>query len=202
MSDNSYGGMGDLELLRLWQDRGDERAFEEVYARRKALLTAILMRYLKDEARVEDALQEVWLKLVQLGLAKTHSDEHLVNWLKRIAVNLALDLIRRGNVRGETAGVSVHGGDGSESDTLANEPDPAPSALDIVLAAESAREVREYVQRLDEAIRPAVSLFLWGDLGYQEIVEVLGTPYGPTRRNIIHSLKQIWNWIEENRGGN
>src|SRR5690349_3844043 len=120
MSGNPWGGIGDLELLRLWQDRGDEGAFEEVYARRKSLLSGVLMRFLKNEARVEDALQEVWLRIVKTDLRVFTNDQHFRNTLILAARQVAIDLIRR-ELRIQPMEFSS-GQDGALPDREANEP--------------------------------------------------------------------------------
>ena len=73
---------------------GDDRAFEELYARTKRGVFSFLHSYLNDYADTEDAMQTVYLKI------KTGIDSYQVGtngraWILQIAKNHALNELRK-----------------------------------------------------------------------------------------------------------
>ena len=80
--------------------RIDEETFQLLYERTARPLRGYLSRLLGDPAAVDDLLQESYLRLLKAKLPEGVSDEHLKNYLFRIATNLSRDYQGR---RAETA---------------------------------------------------------------------------------------------------
>ncbi len=79
-----------LERIR----NGDDEAFEEIVVRYQKRVFGILCRYERDHQKVEDLIQETFLK-VWRGLARYRSKSPLEHWISRIASNVARDHLRR-----------------------------------------------------------------------------------------------------------
>jgi RNA polymerase sigma-70 factor, ECF subfamily len=71
--------------------RMDEDTFRLFYERTARPLRGYLIRMLNDRAAVDDLLQESYLRLLKATLPDEASDEHLKNYLFRIATNLIKD---------------------------------------------------------------------------------------------------------------
>lgn len=56
-------------------------------------LMATAMRYMKDEAKAKDVLQESWIKIFK-ALAKYKDSDKLLSWLKTIVINTSLSALR------------------------------------------------------------------------------------------------------------
>lgn len=83
----------DDELLaRIRQGATDE--FAELIRRHQSQVFAILHRHERDPQRVEDLAQETFLK-VWRALDRFDSRVPLEHWISRIAVNVAIDHLRR-----------------------------------------------------------------------------------------------------------
>src|ERR1700685_4284275 len=80
--------------------RMDEETFHLFYERTARPLRGYLIRVLNDSAAADDLLQESYLRLLKAKLPDGASDEHLKNYLFRIATNLIKDQKAR---RHETA---------------------------------------------------------------------------------------------------
>ena len=74
--------------------RGDQRAFEALYARHARALHGFALRLTGDHAAAEDVVQEAFLKLFGF-LGGFREGAPLRPWLKRVAANLAIDRLRR-----------------------------------------------------------------------------------------------------------
>src|SRR5213078_4519320 len=83
----------DAELLeRIRNGATDE--FAEIIRRHQSHVFAILYRYERDPHRLEDLAQETFLK-VWRSLAQFDARAPFQHWLSRIAVNVALDHLRK-----------------------------------------------------------------------------------------------------------
>jgi RNA polymerase sigma-70 factor, ECF subfamily len=83
----------DAELLvRIRNGASDD--FAEVVQRHQSQVFAILYRYERDHQKLEDLAQETFIK-VWRSLAQYDGRAPFAHWLSRIAVNVALDHLRR-----------------------------------------------------------------------------------------------------------
>jgi RNA polymerase sigma-70 factor (ECF subfamily) len=71
--------------------RMDEETFRLFYERTARTLRGYLIRMLNNTATADDLLQESYLRLLKADLPAAASDEHLKNYLFRIATNLIKD---------------------------------------------------------------------------------------------------------------
>ncbi len=82
----------DARLLELHR-KGDQRAFEAIVLRHRRALVAYCVRLGLSDARAEDAVQQAFLNAwVSIGQGTEIRDVHA--WLRRIAHNTALNLMR------------------------------------------------------------------------------------------------------------
>lgn len=77
--------------------RGDERAFAELYRTHSARVYALALRLTGDQSAAADLLQDVFVRVWQ-RLATFRGESALGSWLHRLTVNLALTS-RRAEVR-------------------------------------------------------------------------------------------------------
>jgi len=139
--------------------RGDENAFEILYARYAPQVQAFLGRMVRDTALAEDLLQVTFLSVVR-ARGRYQPGTTVRSWLYAIAANAGRDALRRRRARREDAP------SGSESAAIAPSEDlPDPAA---------ARAVQEALMQLSVEQREAVVLHKMQDLSFEEIANVLG----------------------------
>ena len=73
---------------------GEDEAFEEIVVRYQKRVFGILCRYERDHQKVEDLVQETFLK-VWRGLSRYRAKSPFEHWISRIASNVARDHLRR-----------------------------------------------------------------------------------------------------------
>ena len=83
----------DLPLARQARS-GDLEAFDEIIRRHQSMITALLHRFAPAHADLEDLVQETFVKAWR-ALPAWQPDKPLTHWLKRIAVNTALEFCRK-----------------------------------------------------------------------------------------------------------
>lgn len=74
--------------------RGDPQAFETLYHRHARAIYTLAFRLTGDMQAAEDITQDAFLRMSQF-LNGLRSDAPLRPWLKRVASNLAIDLLRK-----------------------------------------------------------------------------------------------------------
>ncbi len=159
--------------------QGDRAAFGELVCRYHDRVINIVYRMCGDASVAEDAAQvaflNAWQRLEQFRL--TTAQNAFRSWLYRIAVNAALDILRREKVQ-----VNI-------------EPMPlaTPGAgLDAGLERqELIRQVRQAIMALPEASRVVLVLKEYEGLSYREIAETLEIPLGTVMSRLNYARNQL-----------
>jgi RNA polymerase sigma-70 factor, ECF subfamily len=141
--------------------RGDERAFAVLVRHYDDGLRALAFRLLGDRSRMDDALQEAYVRAFE-ALPRFRGDSGPGTWLYRIAYNACLDELKR--IRQVVP-----------LDSLRERVDPRPGAAETFPAR---RELAEALGRLPPAERAAVVLVDAQGFDYRAAAEVLGIPEG------------------------
>lgn len=154
----------DPALLKRAQ-RGDPRAFRCLYEHHVDRLYAFLRRMLRDEARAQDALQDVFLRVARaLPGFRPEGPARFSTWLFTIARRVALTEIDR---------VAAHPMVATLPETHA--PGAAPDLRLALVAA---------VETLPIPQRAVFVLFECAQLSYEEIAEVEGIDIGTVRSRL------------------
>jgi RNA polymerase sigma-70 factor (ECF subfamily) len=146
---------------------GDEQAFRVLVDRHARVVRRLALSILGDAHEAEDIAQEAF---VAAWRAKDNwtPDARFTTWLHRIAVNKAIDRYRRRRATPEP------------NDVITRLADAAPSApvedqQQALERRESARSLRDCLQRLPDSQRQALTLYYFEDLDVGRIAGVLDT---------------------------
>jgi RNA polymerase sigma-70 factor (ECF subfamily) len=141
--------------------RGDESAYEAIFARHWSAVYAVLYRLVGTREEAEDLAQEVFLKLHQRPLPPER-EHNLPGWLYRVATNLgynALRASRRRQARQERV---------AEPESSTEGP-----PLEAALAAEEREAVRQVLATMPPRQQACLVLRHQG-LSYAEVAAALG----------------------------
>ena len=141
--------------------RGDERAFAVLIRHYDPGLRPLAYRLLGDRQRMDDALQEAYVKAFRM-LPEFRGDSALGTWLYRIAYNACLDELKR----------SRHV---VPLDSVRERPDPRPGVAE---AFSQRSGLADALARLAPEDRAAVLLVDAQGFDYQSAADVLGVPAG------------------------
>lgn len=140
--------------------QGDRLAYNELYAVTSKPIYNSLVRLLGNQEDAKDVLQETYLSVFK-NINGFRAESNPTTWIKRIAINKALNEIKRAKinfspieVHHENLGVDRH----EETDYHSFQ------GVDV------ARKMEE----LPEGYRIILSLFLFENLSHQEIADELG----------------------------
>ncbi len=157
---------------------GDRNAFGELVRRHYQGVVLVVTRMCGDAGLAEDAAQEAFIR-AWVNLPSYQPRGSLRNWLYRIAVNAALDVLRR-----------------KPEETLEDEealmvPDQAPGPEMALIEKERAALLQQAMQSLPEAARSVIVLREYGSLSYQEIANVLDIPVGTVMSRLNYARNSL-----------
>jgi RNA polymerase sigma-70 factor (ECF subfamily) len=143
--------------------QGDGEAFAEVIRHCDPGLRALAFRLLGDRDRMEDALQEAYVKAFR-ALPRFRGNSKLGTWLYRIVYNACLDELERSRR-------VIHL-------PLAEVADPPETRASVAETVANRRELAEALSALPPEDRAAVLLVDAQGFDYREAGAVLGVPEG------------------------
>ena len=169
----------DLEISLIEQaQHGDRNAFGELVRRYYTGVVQVVYRLCGETGMAEDMAQEAFLR-AWINLPMFHPQSSLRNWLYRIAVNAALDVLRR-----------------KPEETLEDEavqmiPDQAMSPETALIEKERVAMLQQAMQSLPDAARAVLVLREYGGLSYQEIASVLDVPVGTVMSRLNYARNRL-----------
>jgi len=150
---------------------GDRRAFEELIRRRQSSIRNLMRRCCNDNTLADDLAQQVFLK-VWLNLRKLRKASAFGGWLKRVAVSVWLQHIRKKDaLRGAH---EFAGNEGAQRDSTSVGLD-----LDRALA------------QLSNPARLCVVLSYNEGMSHREIAELTDMPLGTVKTHIRKGALQL-----------
>ncbi len=185
-------GLSDNTINELLEKvaRQDRAAFREVYHQSAPKLTGVLTRMLRDRTEVEDALQDVYIRVWQRATQFDGTRGGAMGWLVAIARNVALDRLR---ARPEARGMSrvTARSDTPDDDPLAQLPASGTDAEERILASANARRAVECFGELEPDRAAAVRGAYLEGIAYKELAERFDVPLNTMRTWLRRSLLRL-----------
>lgn len=182
---------GNRELDQVLVERaqqGDKKAFGMLVEKYHRKLGRLLGRMIRDQAEVEDVVQESFIKAYR-ALHNFRGDSAFYTWLYRIGINTAKNYLvsmgRRPQVMQKVEIDDVENfDDGGEMRTM----DTPETAL---MTKQIAQVVNDTVASLPEELRTAITLREIEGLSYEEIATLMQCPIGTVRSRIFRARETI-----------
>ena len=157
---------------------------EALYCQYSDMAFRIAQAILGDSEKANDVVQEVFIKVYQLGGDFNPDRGGFKAWIRRIAVNQSISIIRRKDshclsfdaveARGSRIGITS----------------PMPPD-EVLLAKEKEERVRQAMKALDEKHLPVVVLRYFEGLSYEEIAGTLQIPLGTVKSRHNKAMKVL-----------
>jgi len=162
---------------------GDPDAFRKIVEHHSHKLFRTAYRLTGNQAHADDVVQETFLRAYR-NLHRFDARSQLGTWLYRIAVNCAMDLMRKESRRAarETSEDKV------EIATLAAD-EPRPDRL--AESSELGRAVSEVLKDLSPTERTAFVLRHFEGYSSVEIAQMLGIRSGATRNAVFRAVRKL-----------
>ncbi len=169
----------EIELVARCQ-RGDRRAFDELYTTFRKTLARQLVRMLGPRADVEDTLQEVFIEVFR-SISRFRGDARLSTWLYRLTAHVAYHRLRT-RKRKEPRTDEV-------DDRLAA---AGPSPEQRLAGAQELAEVHRILQALAPKKRMAFVLHEIEGLDVEEIARIVGAPRVTVRTRLFYARREFF----------
>ena len=170
---DTFTGQPERQLLRLAAD-GDARAIRTLYDRFAPRVYAVVRRIAADDDLAQDYAQEAWIRAIR-ALPTFRGDARFSTWLHRIAVNAALQALRKADAR-------------TKREAPAPEEVPvAPSHGDSLLQKRLERALDE----LPEGMRQVLILHDVEGYTHEEIGDVLGVTSGTSKSQLFKARAKM-----------
>jgi RNA polymerase sigma-70 factor, ECF subfamily len=153
--------------------------FGELVHAHQSMVFSLVYHFLHDRDLAEEVAQEVFLSL-HLNLQRIQSAEHAGFWLRKVAVQRAIDETRRSRRRPQVAL------------ELVKEPSVSASPGDPLLS----EVLRRLIATLAEGPRAVVILRYQEDLDPAEIADILEMPLGTVKSHLQRSLALLREKLE------
>jgi RNA polymerase sigma-70 factor (ECF subfamily) len=180
------GRASDLELIHRVQS-GDTEAFDELMKRYSASVYKITYSLTRNHADADDMSQETFIRAYR-AIARFDEQYQFYTWLRRIAVNLCLNYLKRGK-KFRFVPLPMSDGDTEALDI----PDPKPGAADTGLR----RDLDRALARLPEDQRAIFVLRVNEELSYNEIGELLHIPVGTVMSRLNRAREKLRDLLKE-----
>jgi RNA polymerase sigma-70 factor (ECF subfamily) len=175
------------EGLVLQAQQGDRGAFGELVSRYYDGVIKTVYHLCGDDQMAQDAAQEAFLR-AWVKLPAFRPQAPFRNWVYRIAVNAALDTLRKKPMESLEESENRPGMTGE---------DHSPEAAYI--EKERADMIQCAVQALPEAARTVLVLREYGDLSYEAIASVLEIPMGTVMSRLSYARSRLRESLQEYR---
>ena len=176
------------QILVVRAQQGDKKAFGLLVEKYHRKLGRLLGRMIRDQAEVEDVVQESFIKAYR-ALPNFRGDSAFYTWLYRIGINTAKNYLvsmgRRPQVMQEIEIEDVENFDGGYEMRTTDTPETA------MMTKQIAQTVNDTVAALPEELRTAITLREIEGLSYEEIATLMHCPIGTVRSRIFRARETI-----------
>ena len=179
----AVAAVNETELVTQAQ-RGDRNAFGELVCIHAQGVTNVIYRMCGDIQIAEEAAQETFIQ-AWLHLSSYRPQTSLRNWLYRIAVNAATDILRK-----EKRILPNAIEDLQLTDSL-----PGPEAL--LFQSERTALVQKAILSLPDASRAILVLREYEEMSYHEIADTLDIPVGTVMSRLNYARKILKERLEQ-----
>ena len=179
----SYADENDDELIRLYKTVGDLEILGELYKRYTGLVFGVCLKYLKDREASQDAVMQIFEKLIKSLLE--HEISHFKSWLYVTARNhVLMELRKKKNVPLDEIPQSF-----MESDVEMHQEDALESNL---------TNLEKCIETLVKEQKACVTLFYLQHKCYQEITEITGYELKKVKSYIQNGKRNLKICLEKN----
>jgi RNA polymerase sigma-70 factor (ECF subfamily) len=184
--------LSDQDLIEQIREQ-DARAFDALFERYEEMIRRHLLRMLRDDATVQDLLQEVFLR-VWTRAEQWNGSGSFKAWLYRVATNLALNHLRSvRRQRQQPLDIPDEWADEEdESSFPAWMVDASALGPETVLELAERRELlRQLVEGLPEGKREVFRLVHEMELSIRDVADELGIPEGTVKSRLYYAKKHL-----------
>lgn len=173
----------------------DRKAFEEFYFLYSGGLGAFLLKMLRQDDWVDEAVNELMFTVWQSAERFDPARGRLSTWLFGIAHNKGLQILEKNNryreesLEDQTEGLYTEEEENSASDAIDSTSNSEPERI---LGGWQLGDAMSWAfMKLSADHRAVIDLCFIHDLSYQEIADVVGCPVNTVKTRLFHARKRL-----------
>ena len=168
---------------------GNRLSQQWVFDRYYRLMFGVCLRYTNDTDRVQDMVQEGFLK-VFTNIEGYTSKGSFEGWMRRIMVNTAIDTIRK--VKADRMDAT----DDKHLEVLVGvEEEEEETGREFTV-----QEILDAMEQLSPSYRAVFNLYVFDNLGHQEISDRLGISVGTSKSNLAKARRNLRDLLLTQKG--
>lgn len=172
---------------------GDESAFEQIIRSHQENVYFLAYRMTGSHEDADDIAQEVFISVYK-NIGKFRKEAGLGTWIHRIAVNKAINRLRRRKVRKETSL------DGIENFAVPADREPGLSSMsdpkDILNISEKKMLIDAALKKLPAKHSSVIVMFDLQEMSHSEIAKVLKISEGTVRSRLHYARKKLYEYLK------
>ena len=176
----------DQQLVERVQ-KGDKRAFDLLVLKYQHKIFAVVSRFIRDHAEVQDVAQDAFIKAYR-ALPNFRGESAFYTWMYRIAINTAKNYLVARNRRPPASDVDMEDAEFFAGNDAMHEMNTPERNL---LRDELQVVIDQAFRDLPDDLRMAVTLREIDGLSYEEIAEAMSCPIGTVRSRIFRAREAI-----------
>lgn len=174
---------------------GSEPAFAELWSRHGERVRNVVWRITGNREDAEDVLQEAYLKSF-LHLVTFNGDSQFSTWFSRIAINVALMLLRKRRNHPE---VFIDNSEAESPAAAIDFPDRSESIETRYLRFESMQQLRSAIQQLPPQLKYVVELQNRDELPLEEIAHRTGISVAAVKSRLVRARATLREMTSQGR---
>lgn len=175
---------------------GDVDSFSELVARYQDRIYSAILNYVSDPEEAVDIVQETFVKAYS-KLDSFDSASALYTWLYRIAVNTAIDHLRKRKAR------PAESLDDERFTEVGFEPvseDPAADPEAMLARREQQQALRKAIMSLSDKLRSVAVLHDVEGLSQEEVARILRVPVGTVKSRVSRARAELRRLLKNQLG--
>jgi len=163
---------------------GSRKAQSMLYHQFAPKMFGVCLRYAKDATEAEDNMQEGFIK-VFTNLKNFRHDGSLEGWIRRIMINVSLEMIRKQHLLYPVEDVAIY---------------DSVNFSDDVIAKIAADDLMKLIQQLPPRYRLVFNLYVIEGMSHQEIAKEMSITQGTSKSNLARAREILKKKVHENFG--
>jgi len=176
----------EAELLDEFHKTGDLGVLGKLYEPYMYLIFGLCLKYLKDTAKSEDAVMQIFESLIKK--LRVHKVENFKSWLYTVARNHCLM-----QLRSESKSIEI-----SFDETFMENDQLVHHDVSLDEKEEKLQRMEECIERLNEEQRICIRLFFLEEKCYKDITEITSFSLGQVKSYIQNGKRNLKNCMDRN----
>ena len=167
--------------------------YEGLVARHQHQISRIAFRYLKNEADVDEAVQDTFVKAFR-HLSSHQEKVPFIAWLIRIAINTCLDQLKAKSRRNRWM-LPLVDSNGNERTGVAEQVTRNQNPEEELLSKEQRTRLNTVIRRLPERQQTVLTLSVFEGATTYEISAIMGVSEATVRVHQFRAIRRLQKWI-------